>query len=85
MALPIDTGESSNDVVGGVGDERGMVIGGERAVVHEEIEEMGHLLQVRGNVRVIAGEVNVVELNVDDVLDVSASRAQSATAVGACL
>ncbi len=45
---------------------------------------MRHLLEVRGNVRVIAREVNVVELNVDDVLDVAVRRVQRALAAGAC-
>src|SRR6202040_2639648 len=80
VALAINAGERGDDVVGSVRDERSVVIAGESAVIHEKVEEMRHLLEVGGNVRVIASEVNVVELNVNDVLDFAMSGVQRALA-----
>ena len=44
----------------------------ERAVLRDEVQQMRHLLQVGGNVRVIPRKVNIVELNVDYMLDLAA-------------
>jgi uncharacterized protein YlzI (FlbEa/FlbD family) len=66
-------------------DQRRVMIRGKRAVVFEKIQQVRHLLEVRGDVRVIAGEMYVVELNVDHVLDVSARRLQVALAAGTSL
>src|SRR5271165_2829709 len=46
----------------------------ERAVACEEVQQVGHLLEVRRNVGVVAPEVHVVELHIDDVLDVTFRR-----------
>ncbi len=46
-----------------------MVVGDERAVVLEEVQEVRHLLEVRRDLVVVAPVVRVVELQVDDVLD----------------
>jgi hypothetical protein len=51
------------------GNERSVMVGEEGAVVLEKVEEVGHLLEVGGNVRVITGEMDVVEMYIDDVLD----------------
>ena len=47
------------------------MVGHERAVHCEETEQVGHLLQVRWHIRVVSSEMDVVELNINDVLDVS--------------
>src|SRR5262245_37212782 len=52
----------------------------QRAVVPDEVEQVGHLLQIGWHVRVVASEMHVVEDDVDDVLDVPLTRIQLATA-----
>src|SRR5262249_26605781 len=46
----------------------------------DEVEQMGHLLEVRWDVRVIPPEVCVVELDVDHMLDVATGRVELAAA-----
>src|SRR2546425_1060445 len=50
------------------------------ALVLDEVEQVGHLLEVRGHVGVVAGEVDVVELDVNDVLYLLVSRIELAGA-----
>jgi len=45
------------------------MVGEERALVLEEIQQIGHLLEVGRHIRVVAAEMDIVELNVDDALD----------------
>ena len=69
LMVGIDAGERRQDVVGRMGDERRVVMRDERPLVSQEIEEIGHLLDVGRNVGVVARQVHVVELHVDDVLN----------------
>src|SRR5262249_21516336 len=55
---------------------------GDRAVALQEAQQVGHLLQVGGHVRVVTREVRVVELDVDDVLDRALRRLQLAPGGG---
>jgi len=41
----------------------------ERALVFEEVQQIGHLLEVRRHVRVVPTKMDIVELDIDDVLD----------------
>ena len=50
------------------------------AVALDEVEQIGHLLEVGRDVGVVAGEVRVVELDVDDVLDLTFGRVELASA-----
>ena len=59
------------DVIGSVGDKNGVVTGVESALVLDEVEQVGHLFEVRGDIGVIASEVHVVEFNVDDMFDLA--------------
>jgi hypothetical protein len=52
-----------------MGNERRVIVGQHGAVALDEIQEVRHLLQVGWNVRVVAREVDVVELDVNNVLD----------------
>ena len=61
-------------------DQQRVVVGQQHAVVLDEVEQVGHLLQVRRHVGVVAGEVDVVELDVNDVLDLLVSRIELAAA-----
>jgi hypothetical protein len=45
------------------------MIGQKRTVAFEEFEQIRHLLEVGGHIGVVAAEMDIVELNVDDVLD----------------
>jgi hypothetical protein len=53
-----------------------MVVRAERAVVLDEVEQMRHLLEIGRHVRVVALEMGVVELDLDDVLDLALGRVQ---------
>jgi len=57
-----------------------VVVGEQGAVVADEVEQARHLLEIGGDVRVVAAEMRVVELDVDDVLDVAARRLELTTA-----
>ena len=56
-------------VVGGMRDQRRVLMGDQRAVAGEEVPQVRHLLQVTGDVEVVPGVVHVVEHHVNDVLD----------------
>jgi hypothetical protein len=64
MALGVDAGQRGKDVVGGVRDQRGVVVGKESAIAFQEVEQVRHLLEVGRNVRVVSAEVDIVKLNV---------------------
>src|SRR5436305_3630240 len=55
------------------------MVGEHNAVIRDEVEKVGHLLQVRGNVRVIASEMNIVELDINHMLDIATRRVKLAT------
>jgi hypothetical protein len=40
-----------------------------------KVQQIGHLLEIGGNVGVVAAKMDIVELNVDDVLDAIAEIA----------
>jgi hypothetical protein len=61
-----------------------MVVGEQTPLVFQELKKMGHLFQVGGDIGVVTLEVDVIKLNVDDVLDGTSSRLQSALAAGTC-
>jgi hypothetical protein len=46
--------------------------------VPNKIEQVWHLLKVRGHVRIVAPKMHVVEDKIDDMLDISFSRLQAA-------
>jgi len=51
-------------------DENGVVVGKQRAVAVNKIEQVRHLLEIGGNVWVVPQEMHVVKDDEDDVLDV---------------
>src|SRR5581483_85502 len=58
-----------------------MVIREQRAIVLDKVEQIRHLLQIRRNVGVVAREMRIVELDADDVLNVSLRRIEMTTIV----
>jgi hypothetical protein len=62
-----------------MGDEHRVVLVQHRAVALEEAEQVRHLLEVGQNIRVVLGEIRVVELDEDDVLDRPLRRLQLAS------
>ena len=78
VLVRVNPRQGGQDVVRRMGDERSMVVGKEGPVVFEEIQQIGHLLQVRRNVGDVALEVHVVELNKHNVADLAAGRIQRA-------
>ena len=69
LVAAVQAGLGGHDVVGRVRDQRGVLMGDQRPVAGDEVEQVRHLLQVAGHVRLVPGVVHVVELDVDDVLD----------------
>ncbi len=65
----------SSAFVRSVRDQRGVVIRKQSSVARQEVVQIGHLLQIRWNIRVIALIMQVVELDVDNVGDAAAGRA----------
>ena len=45
------------------------MVGKDRAVVHEEIEQVGNLLEIGRDELIVATEMHVIELDVNDMLD----------------
>jgi hypothetical protein len=61
------------------------MIGENGALSAQEIEEVGYLLEVGWHVRIVAAEMHVVELDVDDVLDAVGEMASRRSRCGECL
>jgi hypothetical protein len=55
-----------------------MVVRHQDTVVLDEVEQVRHLLKIRGNIGVVAAKMRVVKLNVNDVLDAASGRFQVA-------
>src|SRR4029453_2168076 len=74
LAVPVrvEAGQRAEDPARGMRDQDRVLVVAERPVVAQEVQQVRHLLQVRGDVRPVAEQVRVVELQVDDVLDVRA-------------
>ena len=79
--VAVQPGPGGQQVISGVGDERGVVVGQERPVAPEEVQQVGHHLQVGRDVRVVAEEVDVVEAELDHVLDPVSEAAAACGAV----
>jgi len=71
VTVAVDAGQGGQDVVCGMRDEHCMMVRIQSALALEEIQEMRHLFQVGWDIRVIAPQVSVVKLNVDEVLDLA--------------
>ena len=71
MTVAVDAGQGGRDVVCSMRDEHCMMVRIQSALALEEIQEMRHLFQVGWDIRVIAPQVSVVKLNVDEVLDLA--------------
>jgi hypothetical protein len=54
------------------------MVGAQGSLVLKELQQVGHLLQVGRHIWVVAPQVHIVELNVDDVLDLATSRIEFA-------
>jgi hypothetical protein len=74
VAVRVEAGEGGENASRSVRDENGVVVRVQRAVVPDEVQEVRHLLQVGGNLRVVTAEMGVVELDVDHPLDVVKGR-----------
>src|SRR6185437_3439614 len=81
VPVTVQAGERGQQVISGVRDERGVVVGRERAVVLEEVQQAGHHLQVGRHIGVITEEVHVVKGEFDDVLDPVAQLAAAGNGI----
>ena len=69
MLVGINARQRGDDVIRRMRLQRGVVVGHQHPIIRDEIQQIGHLLQVGRNIRVIADKVNVIELNINHVLD----------------
>jgi hypothetical protein len=76
MPIRVETGERGQDPPARVRDQHRVVVGEQCAVVPQKAQQMWHLLEIGRHVRVVPQEVRVIELQVDDVLNVTLRRAQ---------
>ena len=74
VTVSVNTGFGGNDVVRRMRLERRMVIRHQRAIVGDEIQQVGHQLEIGWDIRIIACEVDVIELDVDHMLDIAMDR-----------
>jgi hypothetical protein len=54
------------------------MIGQEGALPFEKIEQIRHLLEIRGDIGVVAAQMHVVKLDMNDVLDPASKPAATA-------
>ncbi len=73
-AVSVKAGVVGQAVDRGVGDQRGVIVGEHGAVLLDEVEQVGHQLQVRRDVGVVPEEVHVVEGEFDHVGHAVAQR-----------
>ena len=66
MAVGIYTSEVGEDAVRSVRDKDRVVVGEERAIAPNKVEQVRHLLEVGRHARVVAQEMYVVEDEVDE-------------------
>src|SRR5207237_6181216 len=83
LSLPVrvEAGQAGKDAAGGVRDENRVVVGEQGPVGAQKVEQVRHLLQVRGDVGSVTVEMGVVERHVDHVLDGCVCRVQMAHGV----
>lgn len=74
VTVSVNTGFGGNDVVRRMRLERRMVIRHQRAIVGDEIQQVGHQLEIGWDIQIIACEVDVIELDVDHMLDIAMDR-----------
>ena len=77
VAVRVQAGERRDDPAGRVRDQDRVVVGAERPVGLQEALQRGHLLEIGRDIRVVARQMRVVVLDVDDVLD-RATRSEGA-------
>jgi hypothetical protein len=78
VTIAVDPRQPRENVVGGMGDQRSVVIAADDASSLQEIQQVRHLFEVGRNIRIVAAKVHVVENNVDHSRDFSARRMQLA-------
>lgn len=74
MAVGIDSGQRSQDVVGGVRNQGRVVVSKNSSVVLQKIQQMRHLLQVRGHVLVVTQKMRIVKLDINHMFDPPVGR-----------
>src|SRR5713226_7769586 len=84
VTVTIDASQRGEDIRGGVGDERSVMVGENGPLGLENVQEVRHLLEIGRHVRVIADKMRVIELNIDDMLDSSLGRVQRAGILSLC-
>jgi hypothetical protein len=76
FVVRIEAGLGGQDIICGMRDEDRVVASVECAVLLDEIEKVGLLLEVGRDIGIVANEMLIIELNVYDVADLSRERIQ---------
>lgn len=78
MLVAINARQRGNDVVRRVRLQRSMFARDKRAVAFQEVQQIRNLLQIGGDIRVVARKVDVIELNINNMFDLAAGGVQIA-------
>src|SRR6516162_7505904 len=78
MPVAIDARQRRENVVGGVGDERRVMVGAKSALLANEVDQVRHLLKIRRNIWIVAPEMHVIEGDVNNPFDVAAGGVEFA-------
>ena len=76
MTVTIHASQRGEDIGSGVRNKRGVMVGQNRPLAFKKVQQVGHLLEIGRNVGVIADEMRVIELNIDNMLYLSLGRVQ---------
>jgi hypothetical protein len=60
------------------------MIAADDAVVLHEIEQIGHLFEIRWNIGIVAPQMHIVELDVHDLFDLAGGSLQAARCLCGC-
>jgi len=72
VPVSIHARERGDNVVRRMRNQGRVVVGIEHSVLRDEVQKMGHLLEIGGDVGVIPREMNIVELDEDHMPDLTA-------------
>ena len=78
VTVTIHASQRGQDIGSGVRDKRSVMVGEKCPLTFEKVQQVGHLFEIGRYVRVIADEMRVIELNIDNVLYFPVGRVQRA-------
>ena len=76
VVVRVQAGLGGENVIRCVRNQNRMIAGIERAVLLDEVQQIGHLLQIRRHVRIVAREMDVIEFHVNHMSQLSRWRVE---------